>query len=104
MSKELKNPEYASQLPFVLMSWEDRDSITGKLLEIVEAVMPEGSQLNATKSLIKKATSQYWMEKYNFQFDTTHMEYGEDEQETFTGYCLALWREALRVNHSNITK
>lgn len=101
--KELKSPEYASQIPHIPVNWDDRDEITGKLLEVIEAVLPEGRQLEATKRLIKKTTNQFFMDKYNMMFDCLGDQLNiYSDEESYNNYCRVLWREAIRVNHSNV--
>lgn len=70
-----KVPEYASQVPFVPHNFEDRDAIVGRLMEILEAVMPESNQLRATKQLVKKCMTDYFIVSFNDQFDAlaTHL-------------------------------
>lgn len=106
MSKETQYipPAYAGQLPHVPLNWDDRDEITGKLLEIIEAVLPEGGQQEATKRLIKKTTSQFFEDKYNMVFYCLKDELSlVPEHESYNGYCHAIWMEALRVNRNNIS-
>ena len=68
-------PEYASAVPYVPHNFEDRDAIVGRLMEILEAVMPESRQLDATKQLVKKSLTDYFIGSFNDQFDalTTHL-------------------------------
>lgn len=68
MSKDSK-PAYASEVPYVPVNWEDRDTITRRVCDILEAVMPEGNQLEKTKDLVKEMTKQYWITLFNDQFD-----------------------------------
>lgn len=65
----MSKPTYASSIPFVPADWSDRDAITGRILEILEAVIPEGRQLEATKRLVKEATKGYWIEMFNNQYE-----------------------------------
>lgn len=62
-------PKYASEVPFVPVNWTDRDTITRRICDILEAVMPEGNQLEKTKELVKETTKQYWIQLFNDQFD-----------------------------------
>ena len=83
-------PDYASEVPFVPMNWTDRDNITGRLMEILEAVMPEGRQLTATKNLVKECTKWYWINAFNNQFDSIT---GNDENPSAEAapYSTAVW-------------
>lgn len=70
-----KVPEYASQVPFAPHNFEDRDAIVGRLMEILEAVMPDNKQQYATKQLVKKCLTDYFIGSFNDQFDAlaTHL-------------------------------
>jgi len=99
MSKDVDidtRPEYASEVPHVPMNWGNRDDITGRILQILEAVMPEGKQLEATKDLVKKSTKDYFIEAFNMQFSVLRHPVKGDGGESYDGYCEAIWREALR--------
>lgn len=65
MSKKFVSPKFSSDIPFVPMNFGDRDSIVGRLMEIIEAVIPEGKQQDATKSLIKQRISEYFTHSFN---------------------------------------
>lgn len=71
MSRE--QPSYASDVPYVPMNFNDRDILVGQLMEVLEAVMPQGTQLEATKNLVKKTVSQHFVRSFNDQFQVlTH--------------------------------
>ena len=70
-----KAPEYASEIPYVPVNWSDRDTLTRRVCDILEAVMPEGNQLEKTKELVKEMTKQYWITLFNDQFDCLTPEY-----------------------------
>lgn len=90
-----KVPNYASDIPYVPMNWGDRDSIVGKLMEILEAVIPEGKQLEATKGLVKRSLSEYFTHSFNDAFKgltntSPTVGYQWDD------YVKALWEECLK--------
>lgn len=70
MSKVKTPPQYASEVPYAPVNWTDRDTITRRICDILEAVMPEGNQLEKTKELVKETTKQYWITLFNDQFDS----------------------------------
>lgn len=92
MSKDLK-PSYASEVPYAPVNWEDRDTITRRVCDILEAVMPEGNQLEKTKDLVKEMTKQYWITLFNDQFDSLQGRglIGSSRDE----YSMAIWNIAL---------
>lgn len=92
MSKDIK-PNYAGEVPFVPVNWEDRDTITRRVCDILEAVMPEGNQLDKTKELVKEMTKQYWITLFNDQLDSLQVRGLETNR---TRYYTAIWEEALR--------
>ena len=92
MSKDTK-PSYASEVPFAPVNWEDRDTITRRVCDILEAVMPEGNQLDKTKELVKEMTKQYWITLFNDQLDSLLVRGLETNR---TRYYAAIWEEALR--------
>lgn len=62
MSKEKSSePKFIGDMPYFPMNFDDRDNIVGRLMEVLEAVMPEGQQLEATKNIVKYNLSQYWI-------------------------------------------
>ena len=90
-------PTYASEIPYVPVNWEDRDTITRRVCDILEAVMPEGNQLEKTKDLVKEMTKQYWMQIFNDQFDSL-----QDKPQRIGGFMIvrtkysqAIWEVAL---------
>jgi len=85
-------PDYASEIPFVPVNWEDRDNITGRILGILEAVMPEGQQLSATKDLVKDATKKYWIDLFNDQFETLQFSRQQPVLGDRARFQEALWR------------
>lgn len=94
MSKDIK-PTYASEVPFVPVNWEDRDTITRRVCDILEAVMPEGNQLDKTKELVKEMTKQYWITLFNDQLDSLQAR-GLGLETSRTRYYAVIWEEALR--------
>lgn len=93
-------PEYASEVPYVPVNWQNRDDITGQLLQIIEAVLPEGKQLEATKHLVKETTKKYWIDLFNDQFDALsgRVSRPEDDGVLFwEDYCTALWEKTLSL-------
>ena len=92
----MTRPEYASEVPHVPVNWGDRDNITGQFLQILEAVIPAGSQLEATKNLVKKTTKDYWIQLFNTQFELLVHPVESDGGESYNGYCEAIWQEALK--------
>ena len=89
-------PTYASEVPYVPVNWEDRDTITRRVCDILEAVMPEGNQLEKTKALVKEMTKNYWIELFNDQFDSLQ------DKQRFNGFTIvrtkysrAIWEVAL---------
>lgn len=92
-----KAPEYASQVPVVPVDWQDRDNMTARILEVLEAVMPEGRQLEATKNLVKEVTKQYFIHLFNYQFDalSTHLASGKNDYRNIRDrYFKAIWEAA----------
>lgn len=92
-----KVPEYASEVPYVPVNWYDRDNITGRILEILEAVLPEGRQLEATKNLVKESTKQYFIHLFNDQYDalSTHLAQGKNNfRDDKDRYFRAIWEMA----------
>lgn len=88
-------PNYAGEVPYVPVAWGHRDDITARLLQIVEAILPEGKQLEATKHLVKDTTKKYWIELFNNQYDCLPYRPGEDALGGSWGdYCQAIWDEA----------
>lgn len=61
-------PKFSLDIPYVPMNFGDRDSLVGRLMEVVEAVMPEGKQQEATKSLMKQKISEYFTRSFNDAF------------------------------------
>ena len=88
----MSKPTYASEVPYVPVNWFDRDNMTGRILEILEAVMPEGKQLTATKNLVKESTKRYFINLFNDQFDdlTTGPNIGFSK----SAYSEAIWEMA----------
>lgn len=89
-----KAPEYASAVPYVPVNWYDRDNITGRILEILEAVLPEGRQLDATKNLVKDSTKQYFIHLFNDQFEALNGHLSKDGnsyQDIKDRYFRAIW-------------
>lgn len=90
-------PYYASQVPYVPVNWTDRDTITRRVCDILEAVMPEGNQLEKTKDLVKEMTKQYWIQIFNDQFDSltptqlTGFTYDKAQ------YSKAIWDKAIEL-------
>lgn len=68
-TKSQTAPTYASQVPCFPTDWRDRDALTGRILQIIEAGVPEGSQQTAMKNLVKEATKQHFINGFNDQFD-----------------------------------
>lgn len=64
----MKVPAFSSDISFVPVSFGDRDSLVGRIMEVIEAAMPEGKQQDATKSLIKQRVSEYFTHLYNDAF------------------------------------
>ena len=97
MSK-VKLPAYASQVPYAPVNWTDRDTVTRRICDILEAVMPEGNQLEKTKELVKETTKQYWITLFNDQFDSLHPNtltgFTHDRQQ----YSEVMWELAERLD------
>jgi hypothetical protein len=92
-----ESPDYASEVPYVPVNWEDRDTITRRVCDILEAVMPEGNQLEKTKDLVKEMTKQYWIQIFNDQFNCL-----QDKPQIIGGFTIqktkysqAIWEVAL---------
>lgn len=49
-----------TDLPYVPMNWKSRDTITRRVLDVIDAALPEGKQNEAIKHLIKETTRQYF--------------------------------------------
>lgn len=58
-------PKYASDIAFVPVNFNDRDNIVGKIMEVIEASIPESKQQEAVKSLIKQRVSEYFTHLFN---------------------------------------
>lgn len=92
-----KKPEYASQVPYVPHNFNDRDAIVGRLMEILEAVIPEGQQQYATKQLVKKCLTDYFLGSFNDQYDalSTHLlKPGNFFHSPLDRYYRAIWESA----------
>lgn len=90
-----KKPQFSSEVPVVPVDWSDRDAIVGRLMEVLEAVMPEGSQLEATKKLVKGKMNEYWSYMYNNQFEILIAEKVYDGQRV--PYHEAIWEVAQKA-------
>lgn len=90
----MRVPQFSSDLPYVPMNFQDRDNLVGRLMEVLEAVMPQGTQLEATKSLMKQKLSEYFTRCFN---DAYHVL--KDDQPTIGGgldrYIRAIWEVSL---------
>lgn len=94
-----KEPEHASEVPYVPVNWQHRDDITGRILEILEAVMPPGKQLEATKNLVKESTKRYWITLFNDQFDelTRQSPIVSPDSWAWPTYCQAIWDKCIAL-------
>ena len=98
------SPSYASEIPYVPVNWSDRDAITRRVCDILEAVMPDGNQLEKTKEIVKEMTKQYWINLYNDQFDSltpnqlTGFTYDKSQ------YSKALWEKAKELGSDHETE
>lgn len=85
-------PKFSSDIGFVPVSFQDRDSLVGRIMEVVEAVMPEGKQQDATKSLIKQRLSEYFVHLYNDAFTALNRDKENDMLDSVWGNAVrALW-------------
>ena len=101
MNKDFKPPEYTGQIPYILMNFNDMDSINGQIMEIMESVLPEGKQLEAAKNVMKRTVRNYFHYQYEKMFSNLNGPEAYDS-ESYTGYSRAVWSEAIRVNHEKI--
>lgn len=90
----MQKPKFSSDLPYVPMNFQDRDNLVGRLMEVLEAVMPQGTQLEATKSLMKQKLSEYFSRMFNDCYYIL-----KEEQPTIGGgldkYIKAIWEASL---------
>lgn len=80
-------------LPYVLFGRSDVDTIIGRIMGILEAGMPEGSQLEAVKRLVKATVHEYANNGFNSQREALLDQ--EGDMATFLGkqlpYLKAMW-------------
>lgn len=69
-----KAPQFSSDIQFVPVSFADRDIIVGKIMEVIEASMPDSKQQEAVKSLIKQRVSDHFVRVYNEAFHALNNE------------------------------
>lgn len=97
-----KVPEYASDVPFIPVNWNDRDAMVGRLMEILEAVLPGGKQLEATKRLVKTSLSQFFMQSFNNQFEILQniekYQTARNGVDARTPYQEAMWETAQKLS------
>jgi hypothetical protein len=84
----MEKPQFSSDIIFVPVSFNDRDNLVGRIMEVIEAVMPETKQQEATKSLIKQRLSEYFVHLYNDAFTAL-----KDESPTVG----STWDDAVRA-------
>lgn len=95
-----KAPRYSMDVPFVPMNFQDRDVLVGRLMEILEAVLPEGKQLDATKNLVKKSVTEHFIRSFNESFEDLKNQYqAEEDNEDYPSsvispYIKAMWETA----------
>jgi hypothetical protein len=91
-----KVPDHASAVPFVPVNWGDRDAIVGRLMGILEAVMPDGKQLEATKGLVKNSLSDYFRELFNNQYEVLTGPYATEKHDELdiVKFYRAIWEVA----------
>lgn len=94
VTSDIEPPKYASDVPHVPMNFEDRDAIVGRLMEVIEAVMPEGRQQDATKALIKKSVSDHFISAFNTQYEILRRN-SPTTGDMYDDYCRAIWAVAV---------
>ena len=93
-------PKYVSQVPYVPLSIRDAEILVGQALHILEAVMPEGQQLDRTKSLMKSALYKHFTGAFQGQYNYL---VGDDAQNsTKNQYYDAMWEAAQNDGSNNI--
>lgn len=62
-------PAIPGAVPYVPVNWDTASSIVGKTLATLEAVMPEGQQLDRTKELVKGQIYEVFDSEFQNQYD-----------------------------------